>query len=63
MENEENNREVEDEFAEAVRHDLMVKSMTRIATHLERVLIGIYVIAGLLGFIAFMMALRLMIGR
>lgn len=41
----------------------MVKTMTRVALDLERVITGIYSCAGLLGFIAALMLLRLMIGR
>lgn len=51
------------QFEEAVQADMMVNSLIRIAKDLEKAIIGIYATAGLLGFIAGMMLLRLMIGR
>lgn len=41
----------------------LVNILTRVATDLERLLVGTYTCAGLLGFIALLMLLRLMIGR
>lgn len=43
--------------------DKMVSTMEKIANGLDRVLVGIYTCAGLLGLIAFLMLLRLLIGR
>lgn len=42
---------------------MMLNSLIRIAKDLERVLIALWVSAGLLGLIAFMIVLRTMIGR
>lgn len=43
--------------------DSMVKSLERIANDLERVILGIYAMVGLLAVIAFILVLRTMIGR
>jgi hypothetical protein len=51
------------EFEQAVQADMMVNSMIRIARDLERVLIGIWACAGLLGLMTFLILLRLLIGR
>lgn len=42
---------------------MLLNSMIRIAKDLERLLIATYACGGLLGLIAFMMLVRLMIGR
>lgn len=46
------------EFEEAVQADMMVNTMIRIAQDLEKVMIGIFASAGLLGVIAFILILR-----
>lgn len=46
------------EFEEAVQADMMVNTLIRIAKDLERVMIGIFASAGLLGVIAFILILR-----
>lgn len=43
--------------------DTMVLSLEKIANRLQRLLIAMYACGGLLGFISFLMLLRLMIGR
>lgn len=60
---EDDNRTVENEFDAAVQQDSYVKVMERIAKDLERVLIVLWVSAGLLGLIAFLVLLRMLIGR
>lgn len=42
---------------------MMLNSMIRIAKDLEKVLVALWVSAGLLGLIAFMIVLRTMLGR
>lgn len=42
---------------------MMVNSLTRIAKDLERALIALWMCAGLLGLIAFLLIYRLLIGR
>lgn len=41
----------------------MIEVMTRIAKDLERAIVGICVCSGLLGFIAFILVVRLILGR
>lgn len=43
--------------------DTMVASLDKIATYLQRLLLAMYACGGLLGFISFIMLLRLLIGR
>jgi hypothetical protein len=43
--------------------DTMVLSLEKIANRLQRLLIVMYACSGLLGFILFLILLRLMIGR
>lgn len=51
------------EFEDAVQADMMVNTMIRIAKDLERVIVGVFATAGLLGLIAFILIFRLLIGR
>lgn len=51
------------EFEQAVQADMMVNSMIRIAKDLERVIIGIFISAGFLGAIVFILILRWMTGH
>lgn len=51
------------EFEDAVQADMMVNTMIRIAKDLERVIVGVFATAGLLGLISFILILRLLIGR
>lgn len=51
------------EFEEAVQADMMVNTMIRIAKDLEKVTLGIYASAGLLGAIVFILLVRWMTGH
>lgn len=51
------------EFEQAVQVDMMVNSMIRIAKDLERVIVGIFISAGFLGAIVFILILRWMTGH
>lgn len=51
------------EFEEAVQADMMVNTLIRIAKDLERVIVGIFASAGLLGAIVFILIVRWMTGH
>lgn len=51
------------EFEQAVQADMMVNTMIRIAKDLERVLVALWVSAGILTFIGLLVLLRTALGR
>lgn len=56
-------KEEPNEFEQAIQADMMVNSMIRIAKDLERVILGIFVSAGFLGAIFFILILRWITGH
>lgn len=53
-------RNMENEFEQAVQADVMVNSLIRIAKDLERVIIGIFACAGLLALLCFLLLYRIL---
>lgn len=61
MSDSEEERDYQKDFEEALHADMMVNTMVRIAKDLERVIVGIFASAGLLGLIAGILIVRWMI--